>query len=231
MHPSAMKNGRLFFEVYGKSLSAGRVVDIGAQDVNGSLRQFCPPQLAYTGVDFVAGKGVDVVLTDPYKFQFEDESIDVVVTSSVFEHSELFWLSFLEILRILKPGGLLYLNAPSNGDFHRFPVDCWRFYPDTGMALVHWAERNGLSPLLLESFVSRQDTDQWNDFVAVFLKDKRCLDRFPHRMLHTKTNFMNGLLHGNEGFLKFTEQSEDQQLSKWARNVRKILRRLGPGSP
>jgi SAM-dependent methyltransferase len=226
-----MKNGRLFFEVYGKSLPAGRVVDIGAQDVNGSLRELCPPQLAYTGVDFVAGKGVEVVLTDPYKLPFEDGSVDVVVTSSVFEHSELFWLSFLEVLRILKPGGLFYLNAPSNGGFHRFPVDCWRFYPDTGTALVHWAERNGFSPLLLESFVSRQDGDQWNDFVAVFLKDKGCLDRFPHRMLHTKTDFTNGLLHGKEGFLKFTEQSEDQQMSRWARNVRKVLRRLGLGSP
>ena len=30
---------------------------------------------------------------------------------------------------------LFYLNAPSNGEFHRYPVDCWRFYPDAGGAL------------------------------------------------------------------------------------------------
>ena len=31
---------------------------------------------------------------------------------------------------MLRPAGLFYLNAPSNGDFHRYPVDCWRIMPD-----------------------------------------------------------------------------------------------------
>jgi SAM-dependent methyltransferase len=230
MHPSAKKNGKLFFEVYGKKLSTGKVVDLGAQDVNGSLKEFCPPQLAYTGVDYVAGKGVEVVLEDPYKLPFADGSIDIVVTSSVFEHAELFWLTFLEVLRILKPGGLCYINVPSNGGFHRYPVDCWRFYPDSGNALVHWAERNGLAPLLLESFVSRKDRDQWNDYVAVILKDKGCLDRFPQRMLDTKTDFYNGLLHGKEGFLNLENRTEDQIMPELIRKVRDALRRYLPGS-
>jgi SAM-dependent methyltransferase len=71
-----------------------------------------------------------------YKLPFADGSVDVVLSSSCFEHSEFFWLLFLEILRVLRPEGLFYLNAPSNGPFHRYPVDCWRFYPDSGNALV-----------------------------------------------------------------------------------------------
>src|SRR5690242_17879182 len=125
MHPSALKFGKRFFDAY--AVSRGTVVDIGAQDLNGSLKDVCPKRLKYVGVDFAAGKGVDVILKDPYKLPFEDRSADFVVSSSCFEHSEMFWLLFLEILRILKPEGVFYLNVPSNGIFHRYPVDCWRF--------------------------------------------------------------------------------------------------------
>lgn len=75
-------------------------------------------------------------------------------------------VELLEIIRILKPNGLLYLNAPTTGSFHRFPVDCWRFYPDSGSALVRWAERNDYKPALLESFV--QVGGEFQDFVGVF---------------------------------------------------------------
>ena len=55
-------------------------------------------------------------------------------------------------MRVLKPAGLLYINAPSNGDYHRYPVDCWRFFPDSGVALQNWANRNGYECAMLESF-------------------------------------------------------------------------------
>ncbi|WP_241239138.1 methyltransferase domain-containing protein [Burkholderia stagnalis] len=170
------------------------MIEIGSQDVNGSLRSVFPDDVSYTGVDFVAGRGVDVVLQDPYVLPFEDASADIVLASSVFEHSEMFWLLFLEVMRILKPAGLFYLNVPSNGDFHRWPVDCWRFYPDSGNALVTWGKRNGMKPMLLESYTSLQRTDQWNDFVAVFLKDDHFTQRYPKRILHTKRDFQNGIV-------------------------------------
>ena len=153
MHHTAMEHGRLFFETYVKDASGLTIMDLGAQDVNGSLRDLAPVGARYVGVDFENAKGVDVVITDPYALPFEDASIDVCVSSSCFEHSEFFWLVFLEIMRVLKPPGLFYLNSPSNGFFHRYPVDCWRFYPDSGVALQNWARRNCYPVELLESFV------------------------------------------------------------------------------
>ena len=151
MHPSAMANARAFFDCYfpGISSDAVKVVEIGSQNVNGSIREVCPKSYEYIGLDFQEAPGVDIVLTDPYVLPLEDESVDVVVSSSCFEHSEMFWLVFIEILRVLKPHGLFYLNAPSNGVYHRHPVDCWRFYPDSGKALVTWARRSGISAVLL----------------------------------------------------------------------------------
>jgi len=87
------------------------------------------------------------------------------------------------VMRVLKPDGLLYLNAPANGAFHRYPVDCWRFYPDSANALVTWAKRNGMNPQVLESFTTRQRLDIWNDFVAIFVKDATHAHLHPGRML------------------------------------------------
>src|SRR5262245_39839024 len=183
MHRSAMETGKLFFDTYAVSLSAGTVAEIGALDINGSLKKVCPPNLTYTGVDCVPGNGVNVVLDDPYQLPFPDDEFDFVVCSSVFEHSEMFWLLFLEVIRVLRPSGVFYLNVPSNGYFHRYPVDCWRFYPDSGRALVSWARRHQYDLVLLESFIGRQNKEVWNDFVAVFLKDARYLGQYPQRII------------------------------------------------
>jgi len=209
MHTTAISNAELFFDTYLKSEWTGAIVEIGSQDVNGSLRRLCPPAARYIGVDFVEGKGVDVVLKDPYKLPFDDASLDVVVSSSVFEHSEMFWLLFVEVLRTLKPQGLFYLNTPSNGDFHQYPVDCWRFYPDSGQALVKWAQRCGHNAALLESFISEQSVDVWSDCVAVFIKDARHTDLYPHRMLDVKKDFFNGRVRGKAEILRQRGQTED----------------------
>lgn len=209
MHPTAMLNARMFFDVYGAALASGQVLDIGAQDVNGSLRDVCPAHLQYTGVDFVAGKGVDVVLDDPYRLPFADQSVDVVVSSSCFEHSELFWVLFLEIMRVLKAPGLFYLNAPSNGEIHRYPLDCWRFYPDSGRALVTWAQRNGTDVALLESYTSKQIGDVWNDYVAVFLKGSGFAPSFAGRITDGFDGFTNGSALGRSEHLNPQRYPED----------------------
>ncbi|MGR1222585.1 methyltransferase domain-containing protein [Aeromonas veronii] len=177
MHPSALYFGKVFFDKYIKNINKKiDVVEIGSQDVNGSLKDFfvCQENINYTGLDFATGKNVDIVIDDPYLLPLNNESVDVIISSSCFEHSEFFWLSFCEMLRVLKVGGLVYINVPSNGYIHRYPVDCWRFYPDSGMALVNWGNRCGYEVKLLESFISSQHSDapedRWNDFVAVFSK-------------------------------------------------------------
>jgi SAM-dependent methyltransferase len=163
---------------------------------------------------------------------FPDESVEICVTSSVFEHAELFWVLFLEILRILKPDGLLYLNAPSNGSFHRYPADCWRFYPDSGKALVTWARRNGFDPLLLESYVSRQVSEDWNDFVAVFVKEASCSAVYPRRILDSHAFVFNARVHGTEGLLHPSDLTEDQlRLEAFRKDGFEYLRIPTGGSP
>lgn len=119
-----------------------QVLDVGAMDVNGSYRQFFDdPAWAYTGLDMEAGNGVDVVLPQPYDWSaLNDDSFDVVISGQAFEHIEFPWVTILEVARVLRPGGLLCLIVPSGGYEHRYPVDCWRYYPDGVRALAHWAD-------------------------------------------------------------------------------------------
>ena len=167
MHDTAHTLGRQFFACYWQS-SFADVVELGSLNVNGSLRDHCPKGAAYLGLDSVDGPGVDRVVDWDAPLPLADASADVVLSSSALEHDPCFWQSFLEMLRLLRPGGLLYLNAPSNHDFHRHPVDCWRFYPDAGHALVRWANRHGRAVELVESFVAAPQAQGWSDFVAVF---------------------------------------------------------------
>ena len=212
MHDTAMMYAEHFFSAYLQGKTGLKIVEIGSQDVNGSLKSVAPVNNDYIGVDFVEGKGVDIILSDPYVLPFEDSSIDVIVSSSCYEHSEFFWLSFNEALRILKPTGLLYINAPSNGSYHRYPVDCWRFYPDSGVALEKWANISGYECALLESFTGIRKNDIWHDFVSVFVKDKENASKFPSRIQDNTTEFMNGRLLNSEEIIN--QQRSNQEAAK-----------------
>jgi len=225
MHFSALENAKRFFETYTSSSSLSqKVLDIGSLNVNGSIKDVCPSNIQYTGADFTPGKGVDVILEDPYQLPFENQSFDFVVSSSCYEHSEFFWLSFLEALRITKDNGLMYINAPSNAAFHRYPVDCWRFYPDSGSALVNWANRNGSNCLLLESYITNQNKGRVNDFVAVILKNKDHLNLYPTRIIDQFTDFTNGKTNKSEELINQEWETEDHRKYPYIERFKRIRR-------
>ena len=237
MHQSAFDNCKWFYDHYvagqnGKSL---KIADIGSLDINGSLKSIFPENHDYKGVDFSPGKNVDIVIQDPYKLPFADDTLDLVVSSSCFEHSDMFWLVFNEIMRILKPDGLFYLNVPSNGIFHRHPVDSWRFYPDSGHSLVRWARRSGYSTVLLESYISRQLVDKddgsgffWNDFVGIFLKNESFVDNYPNRITNKNNNFTNGYIYGVDQTKNFSMMSEDLLKINVAKKILQGALRVNP---
>jgi SAM-dependent methyltransferase len=126
----------------GRREEALLIVDLGSQDINGSYRPlFALPPWRYLGVDLAAGNNVDLVLKDPYDWQeLAPESADVIVAGQTFEHTEYFWETMRQIARTLKPGGLCCILVPSSGPEHRFPLDCWRMYPDGLRALARYAD-------------------------------------------------------------------------------------------
>jgi ubiquinone/menaquinone biosynthesis C-methylase UbiE len=174
MHKSARENGVAFFDKYLKGNFEGKkVLDVGSLNINGSLR-YIFPQGQYTGIDMVDGNGVDIVC-NAHEMPFSDESFDAVISTSCFEHDEMFWLTFLEMCRVAKPEGFIYMNAPNNGKYHGHPGDCWRFYEDSGKALETWAVRSGYNVKLIENYIDRS-WPYFHNCVNIWKKELRSED-------------------------------------------------------
>lgn len=166
MHDTAYAIGLAAMRIYAPR--EGMIVEIGSADVNGSLRLGVPPETKYVGLDLASGAGVDVVMAGNASLPVAAGVADMVIATSVLEHDDTFWETFIEACRIAKVGGFIYLNVPSNGKVHHHPLDCWRFYPDAGLALERYSRRSLWPSTLVESFIADRREDCWNDFVAVF---------------------------------------------------------------
>ena len=107
------------------------ILDIGSYDVNGTYKSlFMKPKWKYTGLDIAAGKNVDIIATDIYHYPILDNSYDVVISGQCLEHVEDMYAWADEAIRILKPSGLMFISAPYAWYEHRYPLDCWRIFPD-----------------------------------------------------------------------------------------------------
>jgi SAM-dependent methyltransferase len=103
-----------------------RVCDVGAGG-----RRITPNVVA---VDAFPGPGVDIV-GDIHELPIPDDSMDCVVCTGTFEHIRAPWVAVQELRRILKPGGIVYIDVPFIQGYHRDPVDYWRFTLD-GLRLL-----------------------------------------------------------------------------------------------
>lgn len=154
------------------------VVDIGSYDVNGSYRTlFSNSRWSYRGIDLEAGPGVDIVLDSPYRLPIPSASVDLVISGQAFEHVEFFWMTWLEMVRILKPGGRVFLIAPSRGPEHRYPQDCWRFYPDGYRALARFGGCELIEVSTDWGPHHDPSSSDWGDTVGVFVKPAMPLSR------------------------------------------------------
>jgi SAM-dependent methyltransferase len=182
MHTSAMAHMQLSVDTYLRKDRHYDVLDFGSQAAgNGRTHRevLAGHDVSYVGVDVVAGENVDLVMRKPYRIPAKSNTFDLVITGSAFEHIPFMWASFLEISRVVKPGGLIFLTAPSRGHIH-FDMDCWRFYPDAMRSLAAFSRMK-----LLEAHTdmppkhprggvdyARVDYERnyWGDTVGVFRK-------------------------------------------------------------
>jgi SAM-dependent methyltransferase len=147
------------------------VLDLGsmAYAAQNSYRPiFAEPPFVYSGLDVTAGPNVDIVVADPHCWsEVASASFDVVISGQALEHDAQFWVTLAEVSRVLRPGGWCCIVAPASGPPHRYPVDCWRFYPDAGAALMEWA---GLD--LVEAYVEvdtrhKGQGIEWQDMLVI----------------------------------------------------------------
>jgi SAM-dependent methyltransferase len=170
MHQTSLDKIKAFVEEYLEGFEDTEliIIDVGAKSYlnNPTYRFFFnKPKWKYLGLDLEAGDNVDIVVSDPYNWkEVPSDFADVIVSGQAFEHIEFPWLTIKEIFRVLKPGGICCIIAPSSGAEHKYPHDCWRFYPDGMKALGKWA---GFK--VVEIFTD-WGLGEWQDTFAVFQK-------------------------------------------------------------
>lgn len=112
-----------------------KILDVGSLDINGNYNYkdiFDESNWSYTGLDVKEGNNVDLVVKDIYNwFEIEDNSYDVVISGQFLQNLEYYWLTMVQIERVLKPGGYVCIIAPSGGpNYNDDLLDCCRFTRD-----------------------------------------------------------------------------------------------------
>jgi SAM-dependent methyltransferase len=126
-----------------------RVLEIGSLDIFGGVRDRFT-DCDYIGIDVAPGPGVDFV-SQGQDYDAPDASFDTVICCEVMEHNPYWKETFLNILRLCKPGGLVLMTCastgrPEHGTTRTIPSDSpltvgigWEYYRNLTARDFNWA--------------------------------------------------------------------------------------------
>lgn len=119
-----------------------RILDIGARARSGVSRkrstEALAPGISYFGVDVMPGENVDrVVDAHELSTALGRSSFDAIVSHVVFEHLAMPWKVAIEMNRVLRPGGVAYIQSVQTCGMHDLPWDFWRFSDSAYRALFN----------------------------------------------------------------------------------------------
>lgn len=146
-----------------------KILEVGSREVTGKSNARKEFSLAsYTGFDYYPGANVDVV-GDAHKLSSyfkEDEKFDIIYSTACFEHFAMPWVVSTEIAKLLKVGGIVFVETHFSFSTHERP---WHFFHYTDMAM-----RALFSPALgfecIEAGFSNPIVGRFSAFAAPYLQ-------------------------------------------------------------
>jgi len=118
---------------------SGKILEIGSRNVTGDLnRNKIPRSWKYVGLDILPDSYTDVV-GDAHNLRkhFRRNCFDAVISMAVFEHLIMPWKAVLEINRVLRQGGLVFVMSHQTFPLHGEPWDYFRFSARAWRALFN----------------------------------------------------------------------------------------------
>lgn len=168
-----------------------KILEVGSREVTGkssARKMFADAQ--YIGFDYYAGPNVDVV-GDAHKLsQYFDEKFDIIYSSAVFEHLAMPWIVASEIAKLLKVGGIVFIETHFSFSSHERP---WHFFQFSDMEL-----KSLFSPALgfecLEAGMSNPIVGRFSSLADDYLKylpvkGLYCHSEYLGRKIRDVTNF------------------------------------------
>ena len=90
------------------------VLEIGSQDINGTVRDYFQPETNYLGLDLGIAKGVDWTIPGEL-IELPDQWARVCISTECFEHAATWPQILLNMIRITQENGLLILSIAGHG--------------------------------------------------------------------------------------------------------------------
>ena len=95
-------------------VEAENILEVGSQNINGTVRDFFGANVNYLGIDLGMAKDVDFVIPGEL-IELPDRWADIAISTECFEHAEHWKDILLNMIRITKPQGLILLTFAGKG--------------------------------------------------------------------------------------------------------------------
>lgn len=93
---------------------ADTILEIGSQDINGSIRDFFTQATNYIGLDIGMAPGVDWVVPGEL-IELPDQWADISISTECFEHTASWPKILINMIRITREDGLVILTMAGDG--------------------------------------------------------------------------------------------------------------------
>jgi hypothetical protein len=154
-----------------------RILEVGSREVTGASKaRVLFRDAEYIGFDYYPGPNVDIV-GDAHKIStLVAGQFDLVYSSAVFEHLAMPWVVAVELSKLLKVGGTLFVETHFSYASHERP---WHFFQFSDMAL-----RTLFSPAMgfecIEAGFSNPMVGRFSGLADSYLRYKRIKGLYCH---------------------------------------------------
>ncbi|HEV8083678.1 MAG TPA: methyltransferase domain-containing protein [Chitinophagaceae bacterium] len=156
-----------------------KILEIGSREVtkkSNARKEFS--NATYVGFDYYAGANVDII-GDAHKLSYyfnEDEKFDIIYSSACFEHFAMPWIVAVEIAKLLKIGGIIFVETHFSYSSHERP---WNFFQFSDMSLkVLFSAALGFE--CIEAGMSNPMIGRFSSLADGYLKNRPITGLFCH---------------------------------------------------
>ena len=149
-------------------IEGNEVLEVGSRVVTGSNYRGIFKKANYTGFDLYDGPNVDIVGDAHSLTRYFDKKFDLIFSSAVFEHFEMPWIVADEIIKLLNPGGYIFVETHYSYSSHERP---WHFFQFSESALkVLFSPKRGIE--CIEAGCSNPMVGFFSDEASEYLRGK-----------------------------------------------------------
>ena len=91
-----------------------RALDCGSLDINGSNKYLFNQESGYTGIDLQPGRNVNRIIAAE-DADWPDGHFHTIISSEMLEHAKHWDKALRNMVRMLRPGGLLAISCATTG--------------------------------------------------------------------------------------------------------------------